>query len=73
MTGESNFRVTRWLDKVLTVNSTVAVSSPSGVRKELVGDLNSRVTRWLDKVLTVDSTVAVSSPFNPIRGERIYP
>eukprot|EP00959_Pyramimonas_sp_CCMP1952_P220535 4610920-Pyramimonas_sp.AAC.1 len=27
-TGESNSRVIRWLDKVLTVNSTASVSSP---------------------------------------------
>eukprot|EP00976_Prorocentrum_cordatum_P070863 1180098-Prorocentrum_minimum.AAC.1 len=29
LTGELNFRVTRWLNKVLTVNSTVSVSSPA--------------------------------------------
>eukprot|EP00959_Pyramimonas_sp_CCMP1952_P083779 1752035-Pyramimonas_sp.AAC.1 len=42
-------RVMRWLHKVLTVNVTVCVSSPScrcdstqtyGVRKELAGELN---------------------------------
>eukprot|EP00976_Prorocentrum_cordatum_P080770 1184105-Prorocentrum_minimum.AAC.1 len=42
--------MTRWLDKV---NCTVSVSSPSGVRKELVGELNWQVMRWLDKALTI--------------------
>eukprot|EP00976_Prorocentrum_cordatum_P060860 1176074-Prorocentrum_minimum.AAC.4 len=30
LVGESNVRVARWVDKVLTVNSTVPVSSPRG-------------------------------------------
>ena len=29
LTGESNPRVTKWLHKVLTVNSAVSVSSPT--------------------------------------------
>eukprot|EP00976_Prorocentrum_cordatum_P033448 681103-Prorocentrum_minimum.AAC.1 len=30
LTGESKFRVRRWLNKVLTVDSAVTVSSPNG-------------------------------------------
>eukprot|EP00959_Pyramimonas_sp_CCMP1952_P366137 7668559-Pyramimonas_sp.AAC.1 len=29
LVGELNYRVTRWFNKVLMVNSTVSVSSPS--------------------------------------------
>eukprot|EP00976_Prorocentrum_cordatum_P091262 1188453-Prorocentrum_minimum.AAC.1 len=53
LTGKLNYRVVRWLDKVLTVNSTVSVSSPTrrtfNARKELTGKLNYRVVRWLNK------------------------
>eukprot|EP00959_Pyramimonas_sp_CCMP1952_P241842 5055039-Pyramimonas_sp.AAC.1 len=48
MTGELNFRVIRWLNKVLTVNSTVTVSSP--MRAGLhVGLLHARLREERDQ------------------------
>eukprot|EP00959_Pyramimonas_sp_CCMP1952_P407847 8547472-Pyramimonas_sp.AAC.1 len=48
---ELNSRVIRWLSKVLTVNSTVPVSSPSvsPVKHWWENQILSRVIRWLDK------------------------
>eukprot|EP00959_Pyramimonas_sp_CCMP1952_P032885 689509-Pyramimonas_sp.AAC.1 len=50
--GELNFRVTRWLNKVLTVHSAVSVSSPSsnqdcqkGAARRFVNRLNREIGR----------------------------
>eukprot|EP00976_Prorocentrum_cordatum_P053403 1077677-Prorocentrum_minimum.AAC.1 len=61
--GELNFRVTRWLNKVFTVNSTASVSSPRLPLREIEpSTLQSRsclilqpttaLTKTLTKLLT---------------------
>eukprot|EP00976_Prorocentrum_cordatum_P106645 1194494-Prorocentrum_minimum.AAC.4 len=75
LTGELNFRVIRWLYKVLTVNSTVSVSSPTRPAqfcKEALSRLTSGgvASRGLNGQL---STRAVFRVRKYLGGELIFP
>eukprot|EP00976_Prorocentrum_cordatum_P078328 1183063-Prorocentrum_minimum.AAC.2 len=59
--GELDFRVIRWLDKVLTVNSTVPVSSPAPHQRAPLGELHDPVHRR--------RRAGLGDTFTPQRGE----